>query len=425
MKRLIYPALVAMLAALFGCENTVRETVEYTVNEPVFMSAAEFRSQPIDVLPPHEIAERGKLCFYQDYLYISEPGKGIHIIDNHNPALPKAVGFVDLLGNVDLAIRGGKLYADAFVDLLWFDISDPAHPALLGRLENMFEDVLPVTGNAFDIDYTLCYPSGVLPGDKIIVGWKLGKYTREVINVVRPGEIMMDDMMPISSSGESASGGGNGLVGSMSRFGLYDNYLYALSHNMMSVIDLSGAEPVKAAESIPVGTVETIFPYGENLFLGSPSGMMIYSVKDPVYPQYVSSIWHVYGCDPVVVDNDIAYVTVHSENTCGQNNNELLIIDVSDVTNPKPIVTYSMTRPKGLGIENGTLFICDNGLKVYKIVEPQELMSNRLAYLTGMEGYDVIPYKNVLMMIADDGLYQYDYSDLSDIKELSRIAVGR
>ena len=38
-----------------------------------------------------------------------------------------------------------------------------------------------------------------------------------------------------------------------------------------------------------------------------------------------------------------------------------------------------------------------------------------------MEGYDLIAWENVLMMIAEDGLYQYDYSDVNDIKALSVI----
>ena len=92
---------------------------------------------------------------------------------------------------------------------------------------------------------------------------------------------------------------------------------------------------------------------------------------------------------------------------------------------PQPIVSYTMTKPKGLGIDNGTLFLCDDGLKIYNANDPQTLMANRLAHYSGMEGYDVIPYNNVLMMIAEDGIYQYDYSDLKEIRLLSKIAVKK
>jgi hypothetical protein len=189
---------------------------------------------------------------------------------------------------------------------------------------------------------------------------------------------------------------------------------------------LSGERPAEAGSKVPLGwDVETIFSYKDKLFLGTPVGMMIYSVENPSAPEFLSSLQHVYGCDPVVVENDLAYVTVRSGNFCGQNTNELFVVDVSDVKNPKQIVSYTMTNPKGLGIDSGTLFLCDDGLKIFKSDDPQKLMSNLLKHYRGMDGFDVIPNENTLMMIADNGLYQYDYSDLQNIKELSRISIEK
>ncbi|MDR1981047.1 MAG: hypothetical protein LBQ39_05420 [Tannerellaceae bacterium] len=424
MKRLIF--LIGMAAGLFfpGCDDTVRETIQYMINEPVVMTAAEFRSLPIRTKAPQEIETQGKICFYEGYLYICEPGKGIHIIDNRNPASPVPVGFIELLGNADVAIRHGKLYADAHVDLVWFDISNPAQPQLLGRVEELFREVLPSVENEYGYDYNMCM-SAKEKGN-IVIGWTLKQRSEEVVRYRDNGEYLHTEMSPASDSGSGAkAGGANGVNGSMSRFGLYKDYLYAVINYTMTIIDLSGAEPVKAADEIYVGEVETIFSYEDNLFLGAPTGMSIYSVKNPLSPQRMSTVWHVYGCDPVVVENDLAYVTVHSGNACGQNNNELLIIDVSNVSSPKPLVSYAMTKPKGLGIDNGVLFLCDDGLKIYKVGDPQQLMANRLVHFSDMEGYDVIPYNQVLMMIAEDGLYQYDYSDLEEITLLSRISVGK
>ena len=193
----------------------------------------------------------------------------------------------------------------------------------------------------------------------------------------------------------------------------------------MNIFDLTGTIPKKAAENIYLGwNVETIFSYKDNMFMGTPTGMLIYSVTDPLKPVYVSSLQHVYGCDPVVVENDLAYITVHSGNTCGQNSNELIIADVSDVKNPKQIVSYTMTNPKGLGIDSSKLFLCDDGLKIFKIGDPQQLMTNQMAHFMDMNGYDVIASNNIVMMIADDGIYQYDYSNASFIKYLSKIPIG-
>lgn len=139
----------------------------------------------------------------------------------------------------------------------------------------------------------------------------------------------------------------------------------------------------------------------------------------------MSSIQHVYGCDPVVVEDDIAYVTIHSGNNCGQNSNQLIIINVEDVKHPKAIVTYEMTKPKGVGIDGKTLFVCDDGLKVFNATDPLTIMTeqNKLAHFKSMDGYDVIALNNVLMMIAENGIYQYDYSDINNIKQISYIPI--
>ena len=428
MKKLLF-ALYAGIIAMTGCRDTVTETVTYLINEPVFMSADEFRSTVKVAAEPIPISNYGKMCFYEGYIFISESEKGIHIINNLNPSNPHSEGFIELMGNADLAIRNGKLYADAYTNLVWFDISNPAQPELEGFLENVFISYnympLPPTDNEYGIDYAMCY--GMNGSRGIIVGWEAKQRTDTYSHTYdRWWWFSSDKTDMVYSTTESvpSSSGSVGVNGSMSRFALYKDYLYSVINNYMSIIDLSGDEPVKAAENIPVGdNVETIFSYKENMFMGTPLGMLIYSVADPLKPVRVRSVWHVFGCDPVVVEDDIAYVTVHSGNMCGQNNNDLIIYDVSDVTDPRHIVSYAMKHPKGLGIDSGTLFVCDDGLKIFDAASPQTIMANRLAHYPGMDGFDVIPFNNVLMMIADDGLYQYDYSDLGKISQLSKLPI--
>lgn len=84
-----------------------------------------------------------------------------------------------------------------------------------------------------------------------------------------------------------------------------------------------------------------------------------------------------------------------------------------------------MHNPHGLGIDNGTLFICDGaaGLKVYDATDPLQITANQLAHFADIQTYDVIPYNGLLMMIGADGLYQYDYSDLEELQLISTIPV--
>ena len=413
------------LLALTGCENKVTEMVTYKVNEPVFMATSTFRNSVKVTAEPQKITSIGKMCFYNNYLYISEPEKGIHIINNTDPANPQMIGFIQLLGNADLAIRNGMLYADSYIDLVWFDVTNPALPELKGRLDSIFPTAMPMIPNNYGYDYSSIY-SGKSKG--IVIGWELKERTEEVTHYTggwEKGGVLYDGTGIALNSG-SGSSNSTGVNGSMSRFSIYNNYLYSVVNNYLNIFDLSNVIPKKAGADFYIGrNVETIFSYKDNMFMGTPTGMLIYSVKDPVKPSFQSSLSHVYGCDPVVLENDLAYVTVHSGNLCGQTSNELFIVNVSDVKNPKQIVSYTMTNPKGLGIDNGRLFLCDDGLKVFNVTDPQKIMSNQLVHYSGMDGYDVIPQNNILMMIASDGLYQYDYSDITNIKQISKIPIEK
>jgi len=406
------------LLALTGCENKVTEMVTYKINEPIFMATSTFRNSVKVTTEPQKITSIGKMCFYNNYLYISEPEKGIHIINNTDPTNPQQTGFIELLGNADLAIRNGLLYADSYIDLVWFDVSNPALPELKGRLDSIFPNAFPMTQNQYGIDYTVSYPT---TNKGIIIGWVLKERTEEV-STYAGGYGNGGIALNAGSSGSNSTG----INGSMSRFSIYNDHLYSVINNYLNVFDLKGNKPVKSGADFYIGrNVETIFSYKDNMFMGTPTGLLIYSVKDPLKPVFQSSLSHVYGCDPVVVENDLAYVTVHSGNLCGQSSNELFIVDVSNIKSPKQLVSYTMTNPKGLGIDNGKLFLCDDGLKIYKVTDPQTIMSNQLAHYSGMNGYDVIPQNNILMMIASDGLYQYNYSDLNNIRQISKIPIGK
>ncbi|MDR2472512.1 MAG: hypothetical protein LBD53_02955 [Tannerella sp.] len=415
--------LLLILVVIVGCDSSWRNMV--SVNEPVIMSETDFRNSVKVTTDGQNIKTCGKICLYNGYLFVSEPSIGIHIIDNRTPANPKNIGFIEIPGNADVAVHNDLLYADALIDLVWFDISNPAQPVLKGRLENVFPDVFPIAENNYACDYSQLYDNNGQRKDVIVTGWEVKKrYVAEndpLYNYYH-AEIMNDAAQKGGASPASS------VNGSMSRFAFNDKYLYAVIKSQMQIFDVSGDKPTIAAtvENGMFWEVETMFGYKDKMFLGMPSGMTIYDVKDPLKPEYCSMITHIYGCDPVVVDNDLAYVTIRSGNFCGQQANELFIVDVKDVYNPKQIVSYTMKNPKGLGIdsEKKTLFLCDDGLKVFKITDdPQQLISNGLEHIKGMDGFDLIAYDDVLMMIADDGLYQYDYSDVNKLKQLSKIKI--
>lgn len=225
-----------------------------------------------------------------------------------------------------------------------------------------------------------------------------------------------------NSSGSQSFGVG----GSMARFTLYNDYLYAVDNSLLKMFRIADASNPELESEMNIGwDIETIFPYNNKLFIGTMTGMLIYSLQSPANPEYISEFSHIRSCDPVVVEDNYAYVTLRAGNLCGGSENLLDVIDISDLHNTYLVKEYPMAEPFGLGIDNSVLFVCDGsaGLKIYDAEDPLKIAENVLIEYPDINAFDVIPLGDVLLMIGIDGLYQYDYSNLDSIYQLSHIPI--
>ena len=214
----------------------------------------------------------------------------------------------------------------------------------------------------------------------------------------------------------------------MARFTIEGDYLYMLDAGSIHSVSIGAlTNPVAKTKSMIAWDIETIFPYNGILFFGAQSGMYIYGLADPEKPIRISQYTHVRSCDPVVVEGDLAYVTLRSGTNCQGFTNQLEVINIKDLTNPVLLKIYPMTNPHGLGIDNKNLFVCDgdDGLKIYDATDHLKISDNQLAHYKNINTYDVIPYQNVAIMTGRDGIYQYDYSNLKDIRQLSRLTFSK
>jgi len=73
---------------------------DYLVARPLTISKAEFQNG-VDVIAPRPVEESGKIYAYQDYIFVNDMYKGVHVIDNSNPSSPRKVSFIKIAGNVD------------------------------------------------------------------------------------------------------------------------------------------------------------------------------------------------------------------------------------------------------------------------------------------------------------------------------------
>ena len=428
---LIVGVCIAVVGVLLtSCDDKVEITQKYTVMEPVYLTPEELRSS-FDILPPIEVTNTGKIYLYQNYILLNEPGKGIHVINNENKETPEIISFINIPGNYEMAVRGDRLFADSYVDLVVLDISNPQDVTLTKRIEDIFLE-LAMEKQYYDLQNGIIItyePKEVIEVREGEFEGSFPSYYYYDTGLALRGTFSSMDMAMSSFAPESAPIMSTGIGGSMARFTIMKEHLYSISNSTMQVFDISNLDnPVPGANLNLGWGIETIFPYKENLFIGSQSGMIIYDNSNPDLPIHLSTFSHIISCDPVVVENDIAYVTLRGGSGCRNDfTNQLDVIDISNLSNPKLLVSYPMTNPHGLGIENGTLFICEgsSGLKVYNASDIYKISSNMLAYFGDFDAFDVIPYNNTLIMIGNDGLYQFDYSNPSDITLLSTISITR
>ncbi len=141
MKKVIFRTLqmVALVTAFASCKDNCTQTVTYRGTESVRVTLSELRSG-IKTLPAQDLENPGKIYVKDNFLFINEVKKGIHVIDNSNPSAPKAVSFIQILGNIDIAVNGNILYADSYTDFVALDISNPNDVKEVSRNKDVFNN---------------------------------------------------------------------------------------------------------------------------------------------------------------------------------------------------------------------------------------------------------------------------------------------
>ncbi|HVU54347.1 MAG TPA: hypothetical protein VHD83_04800 [Puia sp.] len=391
-----------LLLLVCGCEKTTGRL--YVTYEPIYAPRASvLASINGNVTTP--ISAVGKIYVKDPYIFISDTGRGIHVIDNHNSLHPVQTAFLAIPGNNDIAIKGNILYADMQDELLTLDISNIHNVKLLNEQQGIF--------NYYGYENV---------AGKVIVGWKK-TYTK--YPVIYPGCAGCQMLYSASSSSGSSS---TGVAGSMSRMALVGNNLYAIpERHSLQVIDIQNAAKPQLGKNVYAGfDLETVFPFKDKLFLGSMEGVYIYDLSNPADPKSIGSFSHGRACDPVITDGNYAYVTLHAGTMCGGASNELDVLNIQDLANPVLAKTFPMTKPTGLSKDGNLLFVCDSpGVKVYDASSPESLELRNT--LDVGNAYDVITVNHRLVAISDRGVYQFDYAqpDMPLLSALLMSSVGK
>lgn len=433
MRYLFTICLAAMMAISFtSClEETCEDTVILQGFSAEVVTPDDWRNSIFFCGVGLPVCEATGFYVYEQYLFMVENGEGLHIIDNSDPHNPISVTFMEVPGGQGLAVRNNILYMNQYTDLVAFDLSDPTTPAFINRTNDVFEP-----GSVF---------ANVLGNDRFVRTWTANGEQRVVDcnspNFNRTGFFEGDrawgvnaDFLGNAASSNAAFDGANrgetvGVGGSLARFTISKGTLYAVDNSRLKTFSLANEREPEYVKDIELGWgIETIFPTADKLFIGANNGMHIYGIDDPLNPEHLSTFEHVLGCDPVVVDGDLAYITLWGGRDCGTVGDQLEIVDISDARNPVSLQINPMRSSHGLSVAEGKLFLCNQweGFKTFDLTD-DGLLGEVLDSTDIINARDVIVIprqKNAIVLgYNSDGIQQFDYSDDGQLTPTSRISV--
>ncbi len=414
MKSIYLLTLCFFYVFILSCESeeTKKEQVKFAV--PKLKSLAAIRNN-VYVSSAKQTKSDGKIYVAENFLFYIAKEQGVHIFNNMNPSVPQNSAFINIEGVHDISVKGNYLFADNFFDLLVFDISNIQNITLVKTVENVisFSPVYPIDAQYYD------YTVGPV-GDEIITGFSFEMRDKPEGQEV----IWAEDALARFNS----SIGNVGTGGSYARFQIQNNALYTIDSFKLNVFNITNPITTFFDKDIYMnqwfggGVFETLFIQKDILFVGSTTGMYTVNASDEFNPYFVSGFAHATACDPVVVDELTAYITVRGGSTCGAIEDQINVINVSDISNPTLISTYLINEPYGLGIKNDILYVgCgNNGLKVFNALNSSSLVLEN-TYPGNVK--DIIPLNSHLITVGDNKITQYSYGPNYTLVMLSEISL--
>lgn len=205
-----------------------------------------------------------------------------------------------------------------------------------------------------------------------------------------------------------------GKGGSLARFTIYNDYLYAVTHDSLKVIHIADKDNPTLVSSQIISfsnDIETIYPFNNLLFIGSQTAMYIYSLDNPQNPILSGTASHVSSCDPVVANDSIAFVTLRNGTSCNASGiNQLQIYDIKNINAPTRLSTYDLEAPYGLALKGHILYVCDDklGLVIFDVSDPFHIKETNT--IKGYNLRDCIVHDKILVCMNEKGMIIYDIS---------------
>ena len=357
-----------------------------------------------------EFENPGKIYQYEDLRFVNEKEKGVHVYDISDKENPQYKTFFKIPGVEDVSIKDDLLYANSYTHLITINVSN---------MDRIFlESISPKSFK--NRNYQYGFPV-INEDDEFLYAVKKKKRVIKSCFI----RYMPFDVMILESSSDAVFATSEtenvltveGKGGSMARFAFGDDHLFYADHDALVSFEMSDPKKPTKTNTLDLDWgIETLFDDDSVLYVGSQRGTFIVDIKKESAPILASEFAHARSCDPIVVQDGIAYVTLSSGTACWNGNNELHILDVQDIYEPFMISLYELERPQGLGIDGEILYVCDGskGLVSYNVKDPEAIveLDNENSY----ECTDVILDDDEVFAFGPKGAITYDISDPTNLR---------
>lgn len=112
--------------------------------KPVYAKSSDL-GELIKSSTPQNLTATGKIYTKGNYLLVTRPYEGVHVFDNTDPGKPVNLSFIQIPGNIDVAMKGDFLYADYIGRIVVLDLKDVMNPRITqtAKLDTAYQNFPP------------------------------------------------------------------------------------------------------------------------------------------------------------------------------------------------------------------------------------------------------------------------------------------
>jgi hypothetical protein len=151
MRRIKKISLLVILLAFIALQGTSADYYgNYSEYYAVYMDRTNLEKSVFYIETGKDMKNLGKIYHKHPYLFVNEKYKGVHVIDNTDPANPVKKGFIVAPGCLDMAVKEDVIYLDNAVDLVSFDLSQMKETK---RIPNILPEPISPNGQYYEGQY--------------------------------------------------------------------------------------------------------------------------------------------------------------------------------------------------------------------------------------------------------------------------------